>query len=501
VNAAKGAIGGLIGAINPFGDGIGKLAKSIGDGVGGTLAMPGGSANLMGADSDLLPFASIAAGMGLHTSSGLRVGAITSSGNVSYHSSGDAIDEAGPPSAMMRFFKTMKNTFGPRLRELIYTPGGVGIKDGRPYRYTGQVAADHFDHVHVAYTGPFGDGIGQAVQAARAAGFRGQALINAVAVAGAESRYDAQAQNLKYPDHSIGMWQINQLAHHGRYGSDSALRNPFANARAAWAISGHGRNWSPWSTWPSAAAGYLARARAAVQGAGGGGSHGGGGPRGQSFTPDKPARGKGVLAGPGYEGDLATAAVFEAQARAKDNLPGLISAMVLERKVKQRRLRRINKLLRRARGKFRTALLQEKASLIGELVDLSGSIKEYRADRDVGGATTITGAEGLDAGVNPNAMAGAAARAAAVRTRRSRTPSRRSARCVRYPRGERQPDPHAGAGDRERGRGRGERVDRRQGRPWVPGDQVRARFRGRPLGGAERPWALSQWSSMPRARP
>jgi hypothetical protein len=98
--------------------------------------------------------------------------------------------------------------------------------------------------------------------------------------------------------------------------------------------------------------------------------------------------------------------VFEAQARAKDNLPGLISAMVLERKVKQRRLRRINKLLRRARGKFRTALLQEKASLIGELVDLSGSIKEYRADRDVGGATTITGAEGLDAGVNPNAGGG-----------------------------------------------------------------------------------------------
>jgi hypothetical protein len=51
--------------------------------------------------------------------------------------------------------------FGSRLRELIYTPGGVGIKDGRPFQYTGQVAADHFDHVHVAYTGPFGDGPGR----------------------------------------------------------------------------------------------------------------------------------------------------------------------------------------------------------------------------------------------------------------------------------------------------------------------------------------------------
>jgi hypothetical protein len=139
-------------------------------------------------------------------------------------------------------------------------------------------------------------------------------------------------------------------------------------------------------------------------GAGGGGSHGGrggGGPHGQTFTPDKPANGKGGLRGPGYEGDLATAGVFEAQARAKDNLPGLISAMVLERKVKQRRLRRINKLLRRARGKFRTALLQEKAS-----VDRRAR-RAVRLDQGVPGgpgcghATTIGGAETLDAGIDP----------------------------------------------------------------------------------------------------
>jgi hypothetical protein len=37
---------------------------------------------------------------GLHTSSGLRPGSITSSGNVSYHSSGDAVDEAGSPGNM-----------------------------------------------------------------------------------------------------------------------------------------------------------------------------------------------------------------------------------------------------------------------------------------------------------------------------------------------------------------------------------------------------------------
>jgi hypothetical protein len=54
--------------------------------------------------------------------------------------------------------------FGGRLAELIYTPGGMGIKDGRPFRYTGQVAADHYDHVHVAFDSGrpgIGDGIGQ----------------------------------------------------------------------------------------------------------------------------------------------------------------------------------------------------------------------------------------------------------------------------------------------------------------------------------------------------
>ena len=51
-----------------------------------------------------------------------------------------------------------------------------------------------------------------------------------------ESRGNPGAQNLKYPDHSIGLWQINQLAHKGRYGNDQQLMNPLANARAAVAV-------------------------------------------------------------------------------------------------------------------------------------------------------------------------------------------------------------------------------------------------------------------------
>jgi hypothetical protein len=111
--------------------------------------------------------------------------------------------------------------------------------------------------------GMAGGGIVGAAKAAKAAGFKGQALINAVAIAGAESGYNPGAQNLRYPDHSIGLWQINQLAHKGRWGSDSALKNPMTNARAAydlWRESG----FSPWSTWPTAAQGYQARAAKAV---------------------------------------------------------------------------------------------------------------------------------------------------------------------------------------------------------------------------------------------
>jgi hypothetical protein len=148
------------------GDGIGRqvrgsVAKLAQQNMGGIGAFLGASGGLDGADPDLAPFAAIGARFGLSVSSGLRPGSITSSGNQSYHSSGDALDLSGSPAGMMSTFRFLKSAFGPQLRELIYTPGGVGIKDGRPFRYSGKVAADHHDHVHVAFTGPFGDGPGK----------------------------------------------------------------------------------------------------------------------------------------------------------------------------------------------------------------------------------------------------------------------------------------------------------------------------------------------------
>lgn len=162
----------LLGAKKGSPTGFGEfLFKAItgGDGPGKRPPAGKGSSKLLGARSSLQPFANIASGYGLSVTSGARPGSITSSGNVSYHSSGEAIDVGnshGPDAAKLRFFRAMKRTYGRRLAELIYTPGGMGIKDGRPYRYTGQVAKDHYDHVHVALdTGKpgVGDGLGKFV--------------------------------------------------------------------------------------------------------------------------------------------------------------------------------------------------------------------------------------------------------------------------------------------------------------------------------------------------
>jgi rubrerythrin len=85
-------------------------------------------------------------------------------------------------------------------------------------------------------------------QAASAAGFRGQALEEAVAVARAESTFNPAAAN---PTSSArGMWQIMLTAHPGDP-DISRWADPYASARMAWRISKGGTDWSPWSVWPS----------------------------------------------------------------------------------------------------------------------------------------------------------------------------------------------------------------------------------------------------------
>lgn len=92
-------------------------------------------------------------------------------------------------------------------------------------------------------------------------------------IAKRESGGDPTAQNLTYPDHSIGLWQINQLAHKGKYGSDQRLMDPLANARAAVALfkaaqGAWGDPLKPWSTHdPATDAKYIGKGAIAASAA------------------------------------------------------------------------------------------------------------------------------------------------------------------------------------------------------------------------------------------
>lgn len=112
----------------------------------------------------------------------------------------------------------------------------------------------------------------QIAGAAKSAGFSGNALVIAVAVALAESSGNARAHNAVPPDNSYGLWQINMLGDMGparrkQFGlsSNDDLFNPNTNAKAAYAISSGGKNWRPWSTYTAGLyLGYMSRARKAA---------------------------------------------------------------------------------------------------------------------------------------------------------------------------------------------------------------------------------------------
>ena len=75
-------------------------------------------------------------------------------GDPGWHGKGRARDYSdgyATPNEL-RFAKFMARTYGSRLKELIHTPLGFGIKNGqRIGSFGARVDADHFDHVHVAF--------------------------------------------------------------------------------------------------------------------------------------------------------------------------------------------------------------------------------------------------------------------------------------------------------------------------------------------------------------
>ncbi|WP_199819847.1 transglycosylase SLT domain-containing protein, partial [Streptomyces sp. NRRL S-118] len=82
------------------------------------------------------------------------------------------------------------------------------------------------------------------------AGFRGDALVTAVAVALAESSCNPSASNVQNntpPSTDRGLWQINDYWHPEV--DDACAYEPQCNANAAFDISSGGTDWQPWSTY------------------------------------------------------------------------------------------------------------------------------------------------------------------------------------------------------------------------------------------------------------
>ncbi|MGM1059976.1 type VII secretion target [Saccharothrix sp. Mg75] len=144
------------------------------------------------------------------------------------------------------------------------------------------------------------------------AGFRGQDLTIAVAVALAESGGDPRAHNATPPDNSYGLWQVNMLgalgpARRREFGLDAnrELFDPAENARAANRISGDGRDWTPWSTYTNGAyKKHLDEARRGVEALKRGGGSGSGGSGGGGRGGGGGGGGRGGREGGGFSVDL-----------------------------------------------------------------------------------------------------------------------------------------------------------------------------------------------------
>lgn len=109
--------------------------------------MPNGfSPPLGGAQGNLGAAARLASASGLQVTSSFRPG------DKGYHGVGRAMDfsnSTGPTPQMMAFAQKMIAQYGSSLTELIYSPLGFSIKNGRkvpPIAY-----GSHFNHVHVAF--------------------------------------------------------------------------------------------------------------------------------------------------------------------------------------------------------------------------------------------------------------------------------------------------------------------------------------------------------------
>jgi hypothetical protein len=132
--------------------------------------------------------------------------------------------------------------------------GLIVVAFGVTQHVTKALAVPPDKHKGIEQSRPAGKGnAGKVARVAYDVGFRGRGLETAVAVALAESGGRPSAHCLNcvrgIREDSRGLWQVNARAH-PKWGQRN-LYDSHTNARAAYAISGGGRNWRPWSTWKS----------------------------------------------------------------------------------------------------------------------------------------------------------------------------------------------------------------------------------------------------------
>lgn len=90
--------------------------------------------------------------------------------------------------------------------------------------------------------------IQQVANAAYAVGLRGDSLVTAIAIAGAESGYELGAHGDVSIGGSYGPWQI-YIPAHPEYSPEWLTESYLNNAQAMYQISGGGSNWMPWTTY------------------------------------------------------------------------------------------------------------------------------------------------------------------------------------------------------------------------------------------------------------
>ena len=128
---------------NAMGDLVEAFKARVGAGAGLGLGLGAGA--LSGFQQQMLALR--AAFPGLALISGLRPGAITATGNPSYHGKGRAVDI--PPRLDVN--RWIAQNYGSRTKELILTkPGAINLRNGRPHSYREPTRSMHRDHIHWA---------------------------------------------------------------------------------------------------------------------------------------------------------------------------------------------------------------------------------------------------------------------------------------------------------------------------------------------------------------